>query len=162
MPDFTPIPRNELKRSRLLPKGTYDFEVLKAERKTYKSGSQGIALKIGVFTENGGQQWVDDYLVFADKALFKVADFCEAVGLTAHYDAGRLEAQDCVGRAGKCRVGIDEQDGYEPRNKIAGYVASKPANAEPQRAQAQSVRVTPAPAAAGTVAANSDKDSIPF
>lgn len=165
--DFTPTPRSELKRNRLLPKGTYDFEIIKAESKTFNSGSRGIALKVGVFTESGAQMWVDDYLVFVGKALFKVADFCDAVGLAAAYDAGQLDACDCVGKTGKCRVGIEEQDGYEPRNKITGYVVPKPANGEPAKPQAQSARVTTEtqrPATPAPVAANSDapEDDIPF
>lgn len=162
MPQFVPIPQSELKRNRLLPKGKYDFEILRAENKTFNSGSQGIALKVGVFNENGGQQWIDDYLVFVDKAIFKVADFCACVGLQDKYEAGELDARDCVGRSGQCRVGIEEQDGYEPKNKITGYIAPKAANAEPQRSQPQSAKVTPTQRPAPAPAPVDDKDTLPF
>lgn len=160
MPNFQPIPMSELKRNRLMERGVYDFEVRSAENKTFQTGSKGILLKCTVFQPNGGEKWIDCNLVFSEKALFQVADFCAAVGLMANYESGNLDARDCEGRAGKCRVGIEEKEGYEPRNKISGFVVPKPANAAP-RSQPQSARVTPAPAST-SAPTPSDDSEIPF
>jgi hypothetical protein len=166
MPSFQPIPQSELKRNRLMDKGTYDFEVVKAENKTFGTGSNGIALTVAVFGPSGGQKWIDCNLVFVPKAMFQVADFCATTGLMGHYELGNLDAQDCLGRGGKCRVGIEEKEGYEPRNKITGFVAPKAANAGAAPRQAQSARVaTDTQRPATTTAANSDaldKDTLPF
>lgn len=150
---------SELKRNRLLERGQYDFEVRKAENKRFQTGSTGIALTCAVFTPNGGEKWIDCNLVFAEKALFQVADFCATTGLTAHYESGNLDANDCIGRGGKCRVGIEEKDGYEPRNKITGFVAPKAANVEPARSQPQSAKVTVEPP---KKTHKTDPDEIPF
>jgi hypothetical protein len=162
MPQFNPKSDKEIAAENLLPAGEYDFEIIGAENKRFSTGSEGIALRVGVYTSTGAQRFVNDNLIFQDNCMFKVSNFAKSVGLYDAYKAGNIDAQDCIGRSGKCKLKIEPEGDYPAKNSVASYVAPKAANAEPRRPQAQSVRVTPAPAAAGTVAANSDEDPIPF
>lgn len=157
MPTFTPKSDSELQSERLLPKGEYDFEILKAENKISKTSGAGmIALTVGVYTGNGDrQQWVNDNLVFVEKAMFKVSQFAKATGLYQLYKAGRIDAQDCVGRGGRCKVDIEPEGDYPAKNKITSYVAPKevaPLARESAPAPVQSQTATPPPA----------EDDVPF
>lgn len=132
MASFTPKSDSELQNERLLEIAEYDFSIIKAEDKKSKTtGAEMIALTVGVYTGEGDrQQWVNDFLVFTDKAMFKVSQFCKATGLYGLYKAGNLSARDCHGRVGRCKVGIEpERDGYPAKNKITSYVIPKEANA---------------------------------
>lgn len=161
MPNFNPIPISELKRNRLMERGTYDFEVRSAENKTFQTGSKGILLKCTVFPPNGGEKWMDCNLVFSPKALFQVADFCATVGLLANYESGNLDARDCEGRSGKCRVGVEEQEGYDPRNKITGFVVPKVVS-QPQAAPLTTPRPASQAAAPADILPPDTDDDIPF
>lgn len=163
MPSFVPKTDSELAAERLLPKGEYDFDIIKAENKTSKtSGAPMIVLTVGVYPgDSDRQQWVTDNLVFVEKAMFKVSQFAKAVGLEAAYRAGNIDAQDCVGRAGRCKVDIEPEGEYPAKNKITSYVIPK--------ATPEGVRPPHMPS--GTIAPNSgnplnrpvgDKDDCPF
>lgn len=162
MPTFKPKTDKELQAENLLPVGEYDFEILGAENKTFRTGSEGIALKVGVFTSTGAQRFVNDNLIFQDSCMFKVSNFAKCVGLYEAYKAGNIDAQDCVGRTGKCKLKIEEQGEYPAKNTVASYVVPKAANAGPSRAQAQSVRVTPTQRPAQPPTPVDKKDGLPF
>lgn len=171
MPTFKPKTDKELQAENLLPIGEYDFEILGAENKTFRTGSEGIALKVGVFTSSGAQRFVNDNLIFQDNCMFKVSNFCKCVGLYEAYKAGNLDAEDCKGRGGKLRLKIEEEGEYPAKNVVANYVAPKAANAEPKRSQPQSAKVTsaPAPFVLGTPprpspepTPDAPKDGLPF
>lgn len=125
MPRFTPKSDNELNAERLLPEGEYDFEVSKAVDKTFKSGSVGIALTLMVFTPDGTSRIVNDNLVFSESAMFKVSQFSKAVELYEKYTLGEIDAADCEGRTGRCKVGIEPEGEYPAKNKIKSYVVPK-------------------------------------
>lgn len=140
---FTPIKEAEIKEQRrarigLYPKGTYDFECTGASDTTSKkSGKPMIKLTHKVYGENGFK-FVDDYIVEGQQD--KMYGFCAAVGMIDAYNAGDVEAEDCIGKSGKLRLRIDEgqkkpdekkedPDGpdefYEDKNSVGGYVEVK-------------------------------------
>lgn len=117
---FTPDSEEKLNEERLLPEGTYDFEVYKALDAVSKKGNEMIRLTLRVFNRDGRTVLVDDYLMEAVK--FKLIHFCKATGLYPRYESGELVAEDCVGRAGEVVLRIEKQDGYEPKNSVKDYV----------------------------------------
>lgn len=126
--NFQPRTAKEIAEQQLLPKGVYDFEILGAEDaktgpKSKVPGVDIIKLKVGVFTNGGNQRFVNDILHPVMEA--KLRHFAEVTGLLTKYEAGTLSAADCVGRTGKCKVVIKEQDGYDPKNEIRDYVKPK-------------------------------------
>ena len=154
MPSFTPKSDSELNAERLLPKGEYDFEIGKAENKLFKTGSQGIALTLNVYTPDGSIRLVNDNLIFMDSCMFKVSNFCKATGLYEHYKAGNLDAQDCVSRAGKCRIDIEAEGEFPAKNKVTSYVVPKEQRKAPQPQAAKVV--------VATKATEPDSDETPF
>lgn len=109
----------------LLPKGWYDFEVMDAQDAvSKKSGRDMIKLKLRVFNPNGGEKHVYDYLI--ETAPTHLFDFCESVGLETEYHQGTLTAADCMGRAGRVQIAIDDRDkNYEPKNVAKNYASPK-------------------------------------
>lgn len=125
MPSFNPKSESELNAERLLPKGEYDFEIGKAVNKQFSTGSQGIALTLNVYQPDGTFRLVNDNLIFMDSCMFKVSNFCKATGLYEHYKAGNLDASDCEGRGGKCKLDIEPEGEYPAKNKVTSYVVPK-------------------------------------
>lgn len=124
---FQPKSESELASQNLIPDKTEcDFEVLQAFDKISKSsGLPMIEVKLNVYREDGSGKFINDYLTGGMEA--KLRHFCDTTGLLPQYQAGALCAADCVGRAGKCRVGIEEDKNgqYPPKNKIKDYIVRK-------------------------------------
>ncbi len=119
--DFSPKTEKEIQESMLLPAANYDFDVLNAEDLISKSGNPMIKLTIGVYVDGMVRNRIFDYLLPAMEA--KLRHFCDTVGLLAKYQAGTLEAADCVGRSGMAKIAIDpEKNGYPAKNVVRDYV----------------------------------------
>jgi hypothetical protein len=104
----------------LLPKGTYDFEVFRAEDKISKSGNEMIALGLKVFADDGKTPFVNDFLL--ERMAFKLLHFCEVTGLTEKYESGNLTASDCVGCSGRVQIDIEPAKGaYAAKNSVRDY-----------------------------------------
>ena len=119
----------------LLPPGDYDIEVIESEERTSQKGNQMIALTLQAKHPDGYESRIWDYLVSVPAAVFKIKMFCDATGLTKHYEGGKLTAKDCLGKRAKARVIVEEgRDGFGDRNSVAEYLTSSgvaPAATEP-------------------------------
>lgn len=128
---FAPKSKEELKRMNLLAPGWYDFEVMAAVDKTSKAGNEMIEAKLRVFRPNGGEAHIFDYLMEAMPD--KLYDFCESVGLVDKYQAGTLSADDCVGRAAKVKIAVDDKnDDYPAKNVAKGYATAESIRNKPE------------------------------
>lgn len=117
---FPPKTDEQIARENCLPIGDYDFEVVTAEDKISQKGNPMIALQLRVFDSGGRPFTVRAYLMEA--MAFQMRHFCYAVGLGEKYEAGELLAADCVGRAGRLTLKIEEQAGYMPKNAVKDYI----------------------------------------
>lgn len=150
---FQPKSEDEIQRELLLPAGSYDFQVADAEEKTSKSGNPMIAVKLQVFDGDGGHRFVMDYLM--EKMAFKFRHFCDSTASLDLYNSGSLTAKDCVGRCGKVKLAVEEQEGYNPKNTVKDYV----------KHDESADGLVPAMPLKSTVlkaAANNQDDQIPF
>jgi hypothetical protein len=118
--DFTPKTEEEISEAGLLPKGEYPFEVIKAEDKKSKNGNAMIELSLCVFQPDGETRKVVDYLL--SKVAYKLRHFCDSVGLLPQYQGGTLQAEDCVGRTGNCKIEIKPADSYPAKNEVKDYI----------------------------------------
>ena len=160
---FTPKTADEIAADTLLAAGVYPFEVLKAANKFSKAGNEMIEMVIGVYDSGGDCVHVFDYLL--EKLAYKLRHFAETTGQMEKYENGELLAIDCEGKSGFCKIVIDTQPGYAPRNSVKDYVVAasdeKPATANPSRPT-----MTPAHkasmAAQAPAASGAFDDDIPF
>lgn len=112
----------ELAEENLIPEGIYPFEVSKAEAKKSKRGNDMIELELRIFTPEGKERGLKDWLMEA--MGFKLFHFCAYTGLSHKYDAGTLNSHDCEGRSGFVKIEIqeDKTGQYPPRNSVRDYV----------------------------------------
>lgn len=139
---FTPKTQEELDFENLLPKGEYDFEVVKAEDAVSKtSGKEMIKVNLKVF-HGEGFQFVTDYLMEA--MAYKLHHFFETVGMIDAYNAGSVQAADLVGTCGKARIDIEpertvEKNGvsttFAAKNTVKDYVSKAAKKAEKDAAK---------------------------
>lgn len=117
---FTPKTKEELEFENLLPKGEYDFEVVKSEDAiSKKSGAEMIKVNLKVFHDKGFQ-FITDYLMEA--MAFKLRHFFETVGMIDAYNAGSIQAADLVGACGKVQLDIKPaNDQFPAKNAVKDY-----------------------------------------
>lgn len=122
---FTPKSDKELAEERLLPEGTYGFEISGGEDKTSKAGNDMIELTVRVFKPDGSFLLVTDYLMEA--ILYKVSHAAKACGLEDKYMAGSLSGQDFIGKTGELKLGIqkDKNGTYPDKNVVKDYIVPK-------------------------------------
>lgn len=116
---FTPRSETELAEANCFPKGIYPFEILEAEERVSKKGSDMIYVKLNVFGPNDRSRWVKDYLLEA--IPHKLRHFCQEVGLLAKYEAGELDADMLIGKQGRVALGIEVQEGFPAKNNVVDY-----------------------------------------
>lgn len=130
---FTPKTKEELEFENLLPKGEYDFEVVKAEDAvSKKSGAEMIKVNLKVFHGNGFQ-FVTDYLMEA--MAFKLRHFFETVGMIESYNAGQIQSADLIGVAGKVQIDIEPAGEYPAKNVVKDYGSKAKKTAEKEAAK---------------------------
>lgn len=147
---FEPKSEKELREANLAPEGDYDFEVLGATDEISKrSGNPMIKVKIGLYSGEAIRHHVYDYLL--TNMGHKLRHFCDSTGLLSKYESGELSAEDCKGRAGKCRVKIKEDANgqYPDKNEIDDYIIRP---AKPMATVAAKAEQQPPP----------ESDDVPF
>jgi hypothetical protein len=127
MYDFNFEPKTEEELTDLLEDGDGDFEVITAEAQTSKNQNPMIKLSLKVWDKKGDQKFVYDYLILNGSkfSIRKIKHFCDSCGMEEFYKAGKFSAKDCVGRSGKCVIGIEKGTVEYPNDKnvIRSYVA---------------------------------------
>lgn len=126
MYDLTFIPKKEEELIDLLAEGDGDFEVISAERTESKNGNPMIKMSLKVWDKNGEHKFIYDYLMLTDKkySLRRIRHFCYSCGLGELYECGKINASDCVGKAGKLKIGIqkDKNGQYCDKNIVTDYI----------------------------------------
>jgi hypothetical protein len=106
--------------ARLLEPGRYQAEVTKANDDKSKKGNDMIHLELVVFSANGSS-YVHDYLSSAWMA-HKLRHFAYAAGLRDLYEAGEVNAEDCIGKQVEVDLIVEPGKGqYGPKNAIRDY-----------------------------------------
>lgn len=126
---FDPMTEDEINSLDLLENGIYDFEVIKSERKTSKSGNPMAEINLKIWDKEGRVHFIYDYLVFTKQKLpmRKISHFCKAVGLEKEYSEGKVP-ESLNGLSGKVELGMQEakpkpEGGmYPAKNSVIDYV----------------------------------------
>ncbi len=144
---LTPKTDKEIAEEGLLPPGIYDAEVAEAEEATSRKGNDMIVAKLKVYHGDKYRN-VTDYLMEA--MARKLRNAADVMGLLPDYEAGRLVADDMVGKPVRVKIGIekDKNKQYPDKNSVLDYVRGDGA-AAPVRAPARA-------------AATDLSDEIPF
>lgn len=127
--NLNPLTEEELNMFDLIEEGIYDFEVLKAERQTSKTGNPMAKLQLNVWDKSGKSSVIFDYLVFSSVkfCVRKVKHFCESAGIADDYLKGSIR-EELERLCGKVQIGMQESmpnatGGYYPaKNVVIDYV----------------------------------------
>lgn len=123
---FSPKSEQEIQALGLIAPGVYSFEVVEANDKISKKGSEMIELKLKIWYINGAERVVFDYLLEA--MSYKLRHFAECTGILDKYNAGHVMADDCLHLCGKVELIIQDgqpkpEGGYYPsKNSVKDYV----------------------------------------
>lgn len=122
---FTPKSDKEISEEKLLPEGTYDFEISAGYDKVSKAGNEMIELLVRVYKPDGGFVLVNDYLM--EKVIYKVSHAAKACGLETEYNNGQLHGDDFIGKTGQLKLKIQkDKDGtYPDKNVIQDYIVNE-------------------------------------
>lgn len=119
-------PKKEEDLITLLEIGIGDYEVIKAEAKTSKTGNSMIELTLKVWDSLGNQGNIFDYLILNghNLSMRKIRHFCYSSGLISSYEEGKLNAYQCLGKVGKLQIGIqkDKEGKYPDKNSVNDYI----------------------------------------
>jgi len=119
MPSYNPADA-VMPARKILPAGTYEAVVEKAELTTSDAGNEQIKVTLTVYGGDS-EQTVWDYLVFKDTVLYKVKHFCESAGID--FEKGDLRAEECLEKNVRVKLKIDPPKGqYPEKNAVADYV----------------------------------------
>lgn len=123
---FTTSKPGESAPAALLDPGKYRFKIVDAEQTTSKAGNEMIEIAARQIDEEGNEgRKVWDYLVFTEKALWKVNSFLEACGKHPGEDEDyTMDPDDMIGWEFEAEVSAGEDSKGRPRNNIESYIAS--------------------------------------
>lgn len=117
-----------------LPNGDYDFEVISAEDRKGKDGGEQIKVQMNFFGPQGRKVMVFEYLTA--KAVWKIQQFCDAIGIGDIFDTGKLTARHIkpgVGGRATLSIQSDKTGQYPDKNTVAKYLIGTAAPAKPMR-----------------------------
>ena len=120
--NLQPLTEEELNMFDLMEEGVYDFEVIKSDNQTSKSGNSMAKLQLNVWDKSGKSNIVFDYLVFSSVkfCIRKVKHFCESTGIADDYLKGSIR-EELEQLSGKVHIGVQES----MPNATGGYYPSK-------------------------------------
>lgn len=103
----------------LLDEGQYEAVVVAAEDQTSKKGNEMIALQLKVYTKDGRERKVRDWILEA--FAVKLRHFAVAAGLEEQYMLGKLDAAMCKDAHVLVDIEVEDTDDYGPQNKVKDY-----------------------------------------
>ena len=106
--------------------GNYEFAVVNAEDATSQSGNEMIALTLQVDVEGREEPiTVFDQLVNTPKALWVLKAFCRSVTPPIDFDAGELEAANCIGATGIAHLVLGDRNEKGRRYMQVSYYVQR-------------------------------------
>lgn len=130
---FDPKDVGEYER-KALPEGEYDFEVIDAENVVFDDDGNlhdQIRLKCKVF---GDDESIITSCWVGYPKLWKLKQFCDAVGLGGEFEKGEISPDECVGKAGRALLGI-----WKERNTFRKFL---PDDQKPKKPKADKKAAT--------------------
>lgn len=107
------------------PKGDYDATLDNVENTNSKAGKPMQVWTFTVYAPDGSTQEIKDYVVIP-AALFKVKQLAIALGKREEFEAATFQPEDNIGCGMTAVLAIEEQQGFDDKNRIAKVKAKAP------------------------------------
>jgi Protein of unknown function (DUF669) len=126
-------------QQKYLRPGEYQFQVIKCEHKSSKSGNPMFELTLKIWDATGSDYTARDWLLLTEDAIFKIKRFWQCVGKPEMYEKGNCTEKDFVDQVGHCKTDVKpSDDGEQMFVRIVSYikplddkVVVKPSNISP-------------------------------
>ena len=122
----------------LIPEGDYGFVVVHAEEKTSTNGNEMIALTLAVNVGRERELMVYANLVNTIASLWKVKQFCAAVGMD--FGVGQIVAYDTIGYSGIAHLSLGKPNNQGRRYMQVAYYCERKGYEESPAAQQPTAR----------------------
>lgn len=124
---FEPLTEEQLQIASLLPDGSYNYQVIKAEDKISKTGNEYTAITLKIWDEDG-----KEHSIFTNMALIKLLKhFCDVNGMESEYKSGFLPPDSFMYKSGgRVMIGVEGEkpDGkggmYKSKNIVKDYIVA--------------------------------------
>ena len=90
--------------------GDYEFVVVEARDTTSKQGNEMVELELQFEVGRDKPITVFGRLVNTPKALWVIKEFCQAVSPHIEFEAGQLQAVNCIGLTGTAHLILGEEN----------------------------------------------------
>lgn len=103
----TPRTERELRDAEMNQPGVYGFEIVSCVECDSPQGEPQFELQLSCFTDDIQPFRVKGWVTYSTTPYIHrmLRRFFDCIGLIDRYNAGEVQAYECVGRAGKCRIG---------------------------------------------------------
>lgn len=128
----------------------YTAQLDTVEEKQSKKGNDMLVCGMTVWHPDGRTQSITDYIV-VPAAVFKLKQMAKALGRLADFEAGLFQPEDHLGATFNVTLAIEQQEGYDDKNKIGKYYPRPTATPKPaaQATRPPARDVTGAPTSIG-------------
>ena len=101
---------NDVVEYELVDKGDYEFVVVDAEDCTSRNNNEMISLQLQCDVGREEPITVFDQLVNTPKSLWMLRSFCRSVLPAIDFEAGQLEAANCIGALGTAHLVLGKKN----------------------------------------------------
>lgn len=111
----------------LLPEGTYGATISKIEETLTKTTQKPmLVIHYTVYSSNGEEYSLKDYIVLEKSFLWKLKKMCEATNDVKVFDAGDTDkiAAALTGRNVRLELDVKKQEGFDDQNRIRKVLSS--------------------------------------
>lgn len=120
--------------SSCFPLGEYPGTLANVVQTTSKtSGGDMEVWHVTVYGQDGRESTIKDY-VTVPACTWKIKQLAKALGKLADFEAGRFQAEDYIGANLRVELVIEEQDGYDDKNKVKKYLPASSSGLAPPKA----------------------------
>ena len=121
----------------VLPRGTYDFEVLEFSRDRFGGSAKvmpcnRIIVKIRLESEEGLTNTINTNMFLTKKWQWKIAQFFVSIGMKAEGENVKMNWAEAVGERGRATIKIIEYNGNEYNEVVKFLPPKKKTTASPK------------------------------
>lgn len=120
---FTPVSEEDLdKMNPSFEYGNNDFQIKEAVNAVSKKGNDMIVLDLKLWDKNGSSRMAKCWLVFTDKMMWKIKNFCAAIEKPEWYEKGNIPEDELTDMSGSCFTSSEEYENKEGKKRLRANV----------------------------------------
>jgi len=120
---FTPVSEEDLdKMNPTFEYGKCDFQIKEAKTAVSKAGNDMLVLDLKLWDKNGASRYAKSWLVFTDKMMWKVKNFCASIEKPEWYEKGDIPEEELTDMSGQCMTAGEEYENKDGNKRMRANV----------------------------------------